>query len=149
LVLDLGFGFSVRSCDKDHALIQVYCCNLSVDVALNVRFTTKGMRAKNNTHIHVYVARTSNSRVISSRDLYYCLLPQCETLCTFRSGFSMVPCLGCEDLARCRLHKKNMRSVWSVVKRCCCNLSVDTVVLNVRFTMNGTCKKNKTHIYVA
>jgi len=22
--LGLGFGFSVRSCDKDHALIQVY-----------------------------------------------------------------------------------------------------------------------------
>ena len=53
-VLGLGFGFSVRSCDIDHTLIQVYCCNLSVDVALNVQFTTKGMRVKNNTHILVY-----------------------------------------------------------------------------------------------
>ena len=38
------------------------CCNLSVGVTLNVRFTTNGMCAKNNTHI--YVARTSNNRVI-------------------------------------------------------------------------------------
>jgi len=30
------------------------CCNLSADVALNVRFTTNGMRAKNNT---IYVWR--------------------------------------------------------------------------------------------
>jgi len=151
--LDLGFGFrfgfSVRSCDKDHELIQVYCYNLSVDVALNVRFTTTGMCMKNNTHILVYVARTSNSRVISSGDLYYCLLlPQCETLCTCCSGFPMVLCPGCEDHARCSLHKKNVLSVWFVVKRrCCCNLLVD-IVLNVRFTMNGMCTKNKTHIYI-
>ena len=147
--MGLGFGFSVRSRDKDHALIQVCCCNLSVEVALNVRFTTKWMCAKNNTYILVYVARTSNSRVISSGDLYYCLLPQCETLCTCRSGFSMMLCQGCEDHARCSLHIKNVRSVRFVVKRrCCCNLSVD-IVLNVRFTMNGMCTKNKTHIYVA
>jgi len=50
-----------------------YCCNLSVGVAFNVRFTTNGMCAKNNTHI--YVARTSNNRVIAAHDLYYCLLP--------------------------------------------------------------------------
>ena len=43
------------------------------------------MCAKNNTHI--YVARTSNNRVISSGDLYCCLLPQCEALRTCRSGF--------------------------------------------------------------
>jgi len=108
-----------------------------------------GMCAKNNTHILVYVAWTSNSRVISSGDLYYCLLPQCETLCTCRSGFSVVLCPGCEDHARCSLHKKNVLSVWFVVnRRCSCNLLVDTV-LNVRFTMNGMCTKNKTHIYVA
>jgi len=42
-------------------------CNLSVGVALNVRFTTNGMCVKNNTHI--YVARTSNNRVIAACDL--------------------------------------------------------------------------------
>ena len=36
----------------------------------------------------IYVARTSNNRVTSSEDLYCCLLPQCEALRTFRSGFS-------------------------------------------------------------
>jgi len=49
------------------------CCNLSVGIALNVWFSTNGMCTKNNTHI--YVARTSNKRVILSGDLYYCLLP--------------------------------------------------------------------------
>jgi len=41
----------------------------------NARFTTNGMRAKENA---IYVARTSNDRVISSGELYCCLLPQCE-----------------------------------------------------------------------
>jgi len=60
----------------------------------------------------------------------------------------MVLCPGCEGHARCSLHKKNVRSVWFVVKRrYCCNLSVD-IVLNVRFTMNGMCTKNKTHMHV-
>jgi len=36
---------------------------------------------------HTYVARTSNNRVISSGDLYCCLLPQCEALRTCRSNF--------------------------------------------------------------
>jgi len=46
--------------------------------ALNSRFTTNGMCAKNNTLI--YVARTSNNRVIAACDLYCCLLPQCGAL---------------------------------------------------------------------
>jgi len=62
---------------------KLYCCNLSVGVALNVRFTTNGMCA-NNTRI--YMARTSNNRVIASGDLCCCLLPQCEALRTCRSG---------------------------------------------------------------
>jgi len=36
---------------------------------------------------YVYVARTSNNRVISSGELYCCLLPQCEALHICRSGF--------------------------------------------------------------
>jgi len=60
-------------------------CNLSIGVATNVRFTTNGMCAKNNTHI--YEARTSNNRVIAARDLNCCLLPHCEALRIGRSGF--------------------------------------------------------------
>jgi len=36
---------------------------------------------------YIYVARTSNNRVILSGELYCCLLPQCEALRTCRSGF--------------------------------------------------------------
>jgi len=36
---------------------------------------------------HVYLARTSNNRVIAACDLHCCLLPQCETLRTCCSGF--------------------------------------------------------------
>ena len=36
---------------------------------------------------HIYVARTSNNRVIAAHDLYCCLLPQCEALHTCHSGF--------------------------------------------------------------
>ena len=38
-------------------------------------------------YIHIYMARTSNNRVIAACDLYCCLLPQCEALRTCRSGF--------------------------------------------------------------
>jgi len=47
------------------------------------------------------------------------------------------------------LNKKNVRSVWFVVKRrgCCCNLS-GGVALIVWFITNGMCVKNNTIIYV-
>ena len=59
------------------------CCNLSVSVVVNVRFTTNGMCVKNNTH----VARTSRNRMSTTWDLYCCLVPQCEGLHTFCSAF--------------------------------------------------------------
>jgi len=34
-------------------IVLWYCCNLSVDVVVNVRFTTNEMCAKNNTHIYM------------------------------------------------------------------------------------------------
>jgi len=37
---------------------------------------------------YIYVARTSNNRVIMTCELYCCLLPQCEALRIWRSGFS-------------------------------------------------------------
>jgi len=51
------------------------CCNLPVGVALNVRFTTNGMCAKNKNHM--YLTRRSNNSVIAAHDLYCYLLPQC------------------------------------------------------------------------
>jgi len=63
-------------------------CNLLVGAVLNVRFTTNGMCAKNNTHR--FVAPRGNIRVISSGDLYCSLLPQCEALLLCRSG-SLTP----------------------------------------------------------
>jgi len=124
-----------------------YCCNLSGGVALNVWFTTK-----NNTHI--YVAQTSNDRMILWSDLYCCLVPYCEALCTCYPGFLIAIkwCCDqeCEGRAKCSLRKKNMRSMRFIVKRrgCCCNLS-GSIALIVWFTTNGMCAKNNTHIYVA
>ena len=43
-------------------MVRCYCCNLSVNVVLNVWFITNGVCTKNNTHI--YVTRTSNNRAI-------------------------------------------------------------------------------------
>jgi len=42
---------------------------------------------------YINVARTSNNRVISSGDLFCCLLPQCEALRTCRSGFPIATAL--------------------------------------------------------
>jgi len=98
LYMIVGLGFRLKSMNVREVLEEdiaslasksSYCSkgapqNLSVGVALNVRFTTNGMCTKNNTHI--YVARTSNNRVISSGDLYCCLLPQCEALRTCPVG---------------------------------------------------------------
>ena len=44
-------------------------------------------------HVHeeqqyIYVAQTSNNRVIMACELYCCLLPQCEALRICHSGFS-------------------------------------------------------------
>jgi len=97
---------------------------------------------------HIYVARTSNNRVIAVHDLYCCLLPQYEALCTCCSSFSsrnkMVLWPGCEGCALWSL-QKNVRSVRFIVKKrgCCCNHSVG-VALHVWFTTNGMCAKNNT-----
>jgi len=109
------------------------------------------MCAKNKTII--YVARTSNNRVISLGDLYCCLLPQCEALHICRSGFWSQQNGAVTRMWRsCEfsLHTENAQSVWFVVKStgCCCNLS-GGVVLIMWFTTNGMCVKNKTIIYVA
>jgi len=60
-------------------------CNHSAGVALECAVHHE-RNVREEKH-YIYVARTSNNRVISSGDLYCCLLPQCEALRTCRSGF--------------------------------------------------------------
>jgi len=97
---------------------------------------------------YICVVRTSNNRVISSGDLYCCLLPRCEALRTCRSGFPIATKWCCDQDVEVVLSsaftQKNVRLVWFIVKRrgCCCNLS-GGVALIVWFTMNGVCAKNK------
>jgi len=69
--------------------------------------------------------------------------------------------------SHCRCHtqdfsRNSLRATWAILHRkdvrssnalkyhslcCCCNLSVD-VALNLWFTTNGMCAKNKIHIYM-
>ena len=98
---------------------------------------------------HIYVARTSNNRVIMACHL----LSLAATVWSFaqmplrlpnRNKMLLWP--GCEGCAVLSLPKKNVWSVRFVVKKrrdCCCNLSAD-VALNAQFTMNRICTKNNT-----
>ena len=61
------------------------CCNNSAGVA--VKCVVHHERDVREEQHHIYVARTSNNRVISSGGLYCCLLPQREALRIFCSGF--------------------------------------------------------------
>jgi len=98
---------------------------------------------------YIYVARTSNNRVMMACELYYCLLPRCEALRTCRSGFPIATKWCCDQdvevVQSSAFTQKNVRSVWFVVKRrgCCCNLS-GGVALTAWFTTNGMCVKNNT-----
>ena len=95
----------------------------------------------------IYVAQTSNNRVIISCEPYCCLLPQCEALRICCLGFfdrnKMVLWPGCGGCVVWSFHKNNIRSVRFIGKRrgCCCNLS-GGIALNVWFTTNGICVKN-------
>ena len=62
-----------------------YCCNHSAWVAL--KCAVRHERIVREEQHHIYVARTSNNRVIAVHDPYCCLLPQCEALRTCHSGF--------------------------------------------------------------
>ena len=54
---------------------------------------------------HVYVAWTSNNRVISLGKLCCCLLPQCKALCTCCSGFPITTKWCCDRMwKRCGVH---------------------------------------------
>ena len=73
-------AIGVVRCKKEWMLLQPlrWCCvNCMIHHERDVREEQK----------YMYVARTNNNRVISSGDLYCCLLPRCEALRTCRSGF--------------------------------------------------------------
>jgi len=73
-------AIGVVRCKKEGMLLQPlwWCC---VDCVIHHE---RDVREEQN---YMYVVRTSNDRVISSADLYCCLLPWCEALRTCRSGF--------------------------------------------------------------
>ena len=74
-------AWSNRRVQTNESITSVrLCCNLSVGFA---RFTTNGMCAMNNTHIHV--VRTSDNESDHSLWSLFCLLPQCIKLWWVRS----------------------------------------------------------------
>jgi len=73
-------AIGVVRCKKEGMLLQpLWCCC--------VRCVIHHERDVREEQKYMCVARTSNNRVISSGDLYCCLLPRCEALCTCRLGF--------------------------------------------------------------
>jgi len=117
---------------------------------INVQSTTNGMCAKNSTHI--YVAQTSNNRVISS---VISIVDCCHSvkLCVLAAWAFLSQQNGAVTRMwqSCQVQPSQKDCVIGVVrwkrKGCCCNLSVG-IALNVRFAMNRMCAKNSTHIYV-
>jgi len=67
------------------SIAQPFCksCSFSLSIVLNARFPTNGMCMMNNTH----VAQISGNKMSKTRDLYCCLVPQCEALHTCCSAF--------------------------------------------------------------
>jgi len=66
----------------------------------------------------VYVAQTSNNRVIMACDLYCCLLPQYEALRTCRSGFpivAMVTIVSLQLLSSSTLRCHPNTSIWQYI----------------------------------
>ena len=81
IALYISLSLSVIS--KSLAQPWCKCCSLSVSIVLNVRFITNGMCMKNNTQ----VARSSRNKMITTWDLYCCLVHQWEALGTCCSAF--------------------------------------------------------------
>ena len=64
---------------------------------------------------YIYVARTSNNRVIMACELYWCLLPQCEALRACRSGFPIASTQKRYSMARCC---KNLKVSYRYLQEC-------------------------------
>ena len=161
--------FTKRTCGRCGSLKEEgYSYNLSAGVALNVQFTTNGMCAKYNTHI--YVARTSNDRVISLGDLYCCLLPvwnfahlplglSHRNTCTVRFALeTLVANRGCgagtEIWARHRnVFRSSSKMIWSTENRKSMyqlysyDRITDEVSRNNMFGEKGSCAKKTWSAY--
>ena len=74
------------------------------------------MCAKSNTQI--YVTWTSNNRVISSGDLYYCLLPQCEALRTCVRAFWSQHKKYTSLSVACLIHENGQRGTCTWFRSC-------------------------------
>jgi len=59
---------------------------------------------------YMHVARTSNNRVISSGDLYCCLLLRCEALRTCCSGYP-IAAQDMYNVCHCHIHSCGSRTV--------------------------------------
>ena len=79
-----------------------------------MRFTTNRVCVKNNTHI--YVVRTSRNWMSTVCDLYFCLLPQCEVLCTFHSGFAIATKWCCDQDDRMVPGATFIKRTWDCAK---------------------------------
>ena len=72
---------------------QFYCCPPSTQTNIIVATSPLALpvhherEVRKEQHLYIYVARTSNKKVIMTYELYYCLLPQCEALRTCHSVF--------------------------------------------------------------
>jgi len=103
-------------------LLTTYCCNLSAGVALNVRFTTNGMCAKNNT---IYTWREQAIIEWSWHVNSCCLLPQCEVMRTCRSGFPIAIIASAKYTFKLRIVKSQLTRVshacsnYCIQPRCC------------------------------
>ena len=106
---------ALRTCRSGFPIATKWCCDQDVEVVPSSAFTQRtcdrcGSFQKGGDVVatlrwccvdcvihhdrdvreeqkYMCVARTSNNRVISSSDLYCCLLPRCEALRICRSGF--------------------------------------------------------------
>jgi len=74
-------AISVVRCKKEGMLLQPLCWCCVECVIHHEQDVRKEQQ-------YIYVARTSNNRVIMTCELYCWLLPQCEALRICRSGFS-------------------------------------------------------------
>jgi len=72
-------------------------------------------------------------------DLYCCLLPYCETLCTCLLGFPITAKWCCDQNVHVQPSQKAKR-------RGCCYNRLVSVVLNACYVMNGVCTKNTTYM---
>jgi len=92
----LGRKMNVRNCNNRWRIFLMfivfqYChrvCTVATSpLALRSLCDSPRTGCARRITIYIYVARTSNNRVIMVCELYCCLLPQCEALRTCRSGF--------------------------------------------------------------